>query len=39
MLLVCVFDTGLRISVNFSHEKNLLENFLEFVGTSIGMPM
>ena len=25
--------------MNFSHEKILLLNFLEFVGNSIGMPM
>ena len=30
-------DMGMRFSVNFSSEKILLWNFLEFIGNGIGM--
>ena len=32
-------DMGMRSFVNFSHEKFLPWNFLEFIGNGIGMPM
>ena len=32
-------DTGMRFSMNFSHEKILPWNFLEFIGNGIGMAM
>ena len=32
-------DTGLRFSMNLSHENVYWENFLQLVGTGTGMPM
>ena len=30
---------GMKFSMNFGHENFLLWNFLEFIGSGIGMPM